>query len=55
MEIIVSYMTEVIIRKYLPIDKESCRKLWQELTEKHRQIYQDPSIGGPTPEKYFDT
>jgi len=28
--------------------------LWRELTEWHRQIYQDPSIGGSRPEEYFD-
>jgi len=47
-------MTELVIRKFLPIDRESCRGLWSELTKKHRQIYQDSSIGGPTPEDYFD-
>lgn len=45
---------EVEIRKYLPIDRESCRSLWRELTEWHRQIYRDPSIGGSHPEDYFD-
>ena len=47
-------MTEIVIRKYLPTDLESCRSLWRELTEWHRQIYQDPSIGGAYPEEYFD-
>ncbi len=47
-------MTELVIRKYLPTDKESCRSLWRELTERHRLIYQNPSIGGSTPEDYFD-
>jgi len=28
--------------------------LWKELTEWHREIYQDPSIGGEHPENYFD-
>ena len=43
-----------VIRKYLPTDRESCRSLWKELTEWHRQIYKDPSIGGAHPEEYFD-
>jgi len=47
-------MTELVIRKYLPIDGESCRSLWRELTEWHRRIYQDPSIGGSHPEEFFD-
>jgi len=47
-------MTDLVIRKYLSIDRESCRSLWRELTEWHRQIYQDPSIGGSHPEDYFD-
>jgi len=28
--------------------------LWRELTEWHRNIYQDPTIGGATPEDHFD-
>lgn len=47
-------MAELVICRYLPKDRESCRGLWRELTEWHRQIYQDPSIGGAHPEEYFD-
>jgi GNAT superfamily N-acetyltransferase len=39
---------------YSQYDRKSCRKLWIELTDWHRQIYQDPSIGGLHPEDYFD-
>jgi GNAT superfamily N-acetyltransferase len=42
------------IRKYQATDREQCRGLWRELTEWHREIYQDPSIGGEHPEDYFD-
>jgi len=42
------------IRKYQEQDKEQCRGLWRELTEWHREIYQDPNIGGEHPEHYFD-
>ncbi len=42
-----------IIRKYQPTDLEQCRCLWQELTEWHRKIYEDPTIGGENPEDYF--
>lgn len=47
-------MSEWKIRKYLPSDREACRNLWVELVERHRQIFQDPSIGGSYPEDYFD-
>ena len=47
-------MNKLVIRKYLPTDRESCRSLWRELTEWHRQIYRDPSIGGAHPEDHFD-
>ncbi len=47
-------MTELEIRTYVPTDRESCRRLWKELTEWHRQIYHDQSIGGPHPEDSFD-
>ena len=45
---------ELKIRKYQPADRGACRRLWRELTEWHRQIYQDPSIGGAHPEDLFD-
>jgi len=44
----------LIIRNYLEGDREQCRYLWRELTEWHREIYQDPTIGGEHPEDYFD-
>lgn len=43
-----------VIRKYQPDDREQCRALWRELTEWHRKIYQDPTIGGAHPEDHFD-
>jgi len=43
-----------VIRKYKPGDREQCRDLWNELTEWHREIYEDPNIGGEHPEDYFD-
>ena len=47
-------MPKVFVRKYRETDREQCRDLWRELTEWHREIYQDPSIGGEHPEDYFD-
>ena len=46
--------TSLTVRKYVSQDKEQCRALWKELTEWHREIYDDPSIGGEHPEDYFD-
>ena len=37
------------IRKYGPSDYQSCRALWVELTQRHREIYGDPGIGGDDP------
>ena len=47
-------MTETTIRKYQPDDLRSCRTLWTELTQHHRDIYQSPTIGGPNPGEHFD-
>ena len=44
----------ITVRSYKPEDLESCRALWVELTEWHRQIYQSPEIGGPNPGLLFD-
>ena len=42
------------IRKYVEADREQCHTLWKELTEWHREIYQDPTIGGEHPEEGFN-
>ncbi len=47
-------MDNFSIRSYLPEDLPACRKLWVELTDHHRQIYHDPSIGGDDPGQSFD-
>lgn len=47
-------MNAIVIRNYEGSDLEQCRLLWIELTEYHRQIYGDPSIGGSDPGKFFD-
>jgi len=38
-----------VTRKYRSSDIEQCRSLWKELTEWHRIIYKDPTIGGENP------
>jgi GNAT superfamily N-acetyltransferase len=45
---------EVIVRDYAEGDYGACRSLWTELTEYHRSIYGDPSIGGDDPGAGFD-
>ena len=47
-------MTGITIRQYHPADLEPGRALWVELTQRHREIYNDPTIGGDTPGLYFD-
>jgi ribosomal protein S18 acetylase RimI-like enzyme len=47
-------MTDVTIRPYRPADLESCRALWVELVQRHRHLYDDPSIGGEAPGLHFD-
>lgn len=42
------------IRPYRTADLEACRGLWRELTEHHREIYDDLTIGGADPGMHFD-
>lgn len=43
-----------VVRDYVTADYSACRRLWVELTEHHREIYGDPSIGGADPGGAFD-
>jgi GNAT superfamily N-acetyltransferase len=43
------------IRPYEPGDLEACRALYAQLVEHHRDIYEDPSIGGDDPGAGFDS
>lgn len=45
---------ELVVRDYAEGDYRACRALWAELTEYHRSIYGDPSIGGDDPGAEFD-
>ena len=47
-------MSDFTIRPYRPSDLDRCRALWTELTQHHRDIYDDPTIGGDAPGLYFD-
>ena len=46
--------SEIVVRDYAESDYGACRSLWAELTEYHRSIYGDPSIGGDDPGAGFD-
>jgi GNAT superfamily N-acetyltransferase len=45
---------DLIVRDYAEGDYPACRSLWAELTEYHRSIYGDPTIGGDDPGAGFD-
>ena len=45
----------ITIRDYQASDFEVCRSLWGELTQHHRDIYDDPTIGGDDPGRGFET
>ena len=42
------------IRNYRSTDLGQCRALWTEMTQNHRDVYEDPSIGGENPGMEFD-
>jgi GNAT superfamily N-acetyltransferase len=44
----------ISIRAYEDGDLEHCRQLWRQLTEHHREIYGDRTIGGDQPGLFFD-
>jgi GNAT superfamily N-acetyltransferase len=43
-----------VIREYQPGDLDRCRELWRSLTQRHRDIYGDPTLGGSDPGLEFD-
>lgn len=45
---------DVSVREYVRGDYHVCRGLWAELTNHHRQLYGDSSIGGDDPGSGFD-
>jgi ribosomal protein S18 acetylase RimI-like enzyme len=42
------------VRNYEPSDLDRCRALWVENVQRHRDIYEDPTIGGDAPGLEFD-
>jgi ribosomal protein S18 acetylase RimI-like enzyme len=45
---------EAVVRPYEPNDRDACRALWVQLTEWHRQLYDDQTLGGADPGRAFD-
>jgi N-acetylglutamate synthase-like GNAT family acetyltransferase len=43
------------IREYQRGDLDRCRELWRSLTQRHRDIYGDPTLGGSDPGLEFDS
>jgi GNAT superfamily N-acetyltransferase len=44
----------VLVRRFETRDAGACRALWEELTSRHRELYDDLSIGGDDPGSGFD-
>jgi GNAT superfamily N-acetyltransferase len=44
----------ISIRPYEAGDLDQCRRLWEQLTKHHREIYGDLTIGGDEPGLFFD-
>jgi GNAT superfamily N-acetyltransferase len=47
-------MSLAAVRPYRPTDHGACRQLWAELTEHHRELYDDPTLGGADPGAAFE-
>lgn len=47
-------MSLVRVREYRSEDLDACRRLYAQLVEHHREIYDDPTIGGDDPGSGFD-
>ena len=44
-----------MVRVYQAEDRSACEALWVELAQRHRDIYDDPGIGGCNPAQGFQT
>jgi N-acetylglutamate synthase-like GNAT family acetyltransferase len=47
-------MAGFVIRPFRSDDTEPCRDLWIHLTNRHREIYESPAIGGDDAGRQFD-
>jgi len=46
--------SRLAVREYGSADLPACRELWRSLTQRHRDLYADPTLGGPDPGVEFD-
>jgi GNAT superfamily N-acetyltransferase len=53
--IIMTSMKDMDIHHYKKLYLHKCRELWKQLTVAHREIYDDPAIGGQNPGIHFDS
>ena len=44
----------LVVRLYTDGDADACRRLWAELTQTHRDLYEDQTFGGDDPGRGFD-
>src|ERR671918_2424786 len=51
----VAAVADPLIREYEERDRDACRALWVQLTQWHRDIYDDQSIGSGDPAGWFDS
>jgi GNAT superfamily N-acetyltransferase len=51
----VATVADPLIRDFEERDRDACRALWVQLTQWHRDIYDDQSIGSGNPDSWFDT
>jgi ribosomal protein S18 acetylase RimI-like enzyme len=47
-------VAEITVRPYEPRDRDACTELWAQLTQWHRELYDDDSIGGDDLTVWFD-
>jgi GNAT superfamily N-acetyltransferase len=47
-------VADPLVREYEERDRAACRALWAQLTQWHRDLYDDQSIGGDDPAGWFD-
>jgi GNAT superfamily N-acetyltransferase len=47
-------VAEPVVREYEERDRGACRGLWAQLTQWHRDLYDDQTIGGDDPGQGFD-
>jgi GNAT superfamily N-acetyltransferase len=53
-ETLAATRTAIGVRPYRPADHGACRLLWEELTEQHRRLYEDPTLGPSDPGAAFE-